>query len=55
MSGPSFQSLQRNTAKVTNVGSQSQCNVCVPVIDNDVILQLDCPDLAMGRHHAYRK
>ena len=25
------------------------------VIEKDVILQLDCPDLAMGRHHAYSK
>ena len=25
------------------------------VIDSDVVLQLDCPDLAMGRHHAYSK
>ena len=25
------------------------------VVEKDVILQLDCPDLAMGRHHAYSK
>ena len=25
------------------------------VIDSGMYLQLDCPDLAMGRHHAYAK
>ena len=25
------------------------------VIEAGLILQLDCPDLAMGRHHAYSK
>ena len=24
-------------------------------VDSGLILQLDCPDLAMGRHHAYAK
>ena len=25
------------------------------IVENGFLLQLDCPDLAMGRHHAYAK
>ena len=53
-------SSRRNTTKVKAfIVSSKQIVICdrslFLVIEAGLILQLDCPDLAMGRHHAYSK